>query len=53
MQQHPLNPVAARPCPIPGSAEKEKIEVNLDEPAADKSGKVDAPVRSAIEKTIG
>ena len=38
---------------IPQSAEKEKIEVNLDEPVADKSEKVDAPVKSAVEKNIG
>ena len=38
---------------IPVSAEKEKIEVSLDEPVADKSEKVDAPVKSAVEKNIG
>ena len=38
---------------IPVIAEKEKIEVNLDEPVADKSEKVDEPVKSAIEKNIG
>ena len=38
---------------IPQIAEKEKIEVNLDEPVSFKSEKVDAPVKSAIEKNIG
>ena len=51
-QFNKANPDYAVP-KIPQIAEKEKIEVNLDEPAADKSGKVDAPVRSAIEKSIG
>ena len=51
-QFNKVNPDYAVP-EIPVSAEKEKIEVNLDEPVADKSEKVDAPVKSAIEKNIG
>ena len=51
-QFNKVNPDYAVP-EIPVSAEKEKIEVNLDEPVADKSDKVDAPVKSAIEKNIG
>ena len=38
---------------IPAGAEKEKIEVVLDEPVADKSEKLDVPVKSAMEKNIG
>lgn len=35
------------------SAEKERIAVNLDEPAAEKSERVEENVKSAIEKNIG
>ena len=37
---------------IPENTEKEKIEVKLDEPVADKSEKLDAPVNSVIEKNL-
>ena len=50
-QFNKANPDYAVP-EIPQIAEKEKIEVNLDEPVADKSEKVDAPVKSAIEKNL-
>ena len=50
-QFNKVNPDYAVP-EIPASAEKEKIEVNLDEPVADKSEKLDAPVNSAIEKNL-
>ena len=50
-QFNKANPDYAVP-EISKSAEKEKIEVNLDEPVADKSEKVEAPVKSAIEKNL-
>ena len=51
VQFNKVNPDYAVP-EIPVGAEKEKIEVNLDEPVADKSEKLDAPVKSAIEKNL-
>ena len=37
---------------IPENTGKEKIEVKLDEPVADKSEKLEAPVNSVIEKNL-
>ena len=51
-QFNKANPDYAVP-EIPVITEKEKVKVILDEPVADKSKKVDAPVKSAIEKIIG
>ena len=51
-QFNKANPDYAVP-EIPQIAKKEKIEVNLDEPVAGKSEKVEAPVKSAMEKNIG
>ena len=51
-QFNKANPDYAVP-EIPVIAEKEKVKVILDELVVDKSKKVDAPVKSAIEKNIG
>ena len=37
----------------PEAVQQEKVEVVLDEPVANKSEKVEAPVKSAVEKNIG
>ena len=38
---------------VPENAEKEKVNVVLDEPATDKSEKINEPDKSVIEKNIG
>ena len=37
----------------PEAVQQEKVEVVLDEPVANKSEKVEAPVKSAVEKNLG